>query len=60
METTADKKIAEAKQKLQEARVLLHEATHPDTDGFEDYKEEYQEKILDVLRQLPSLYKKLY
>ena len=50
--TTADEKIREAKELMEKAEKLLHEASASDTWGFSDYSTDYQEMIVKVQLKL--------
>jgi hypothetical protein len=50
--TTADEKVRAARDHLEQAEKLLHEATDRDTWGFDEYSSEYQEKLIKLQMKL--------
>lgn len=47
-QTDADRKRDEAKEHIQQAIISLHEATHPEIDGYMDWSEDYQTKLAEA------------
>ena len=46
--TTADERLAEAKEHLNDAYKCLMEVCNPETWGHNDFKDEYLEKLFEV------------
>lgn len=57
--TTADEKLALAKQKIKEARDLLIESVHEDTWGSDNWRNDYKGNIWDCVRELAAVQFKL-
>lgn len=52
MQTSADKALADAKQHILAARDLLRAATHPNTDGSDEFKSEYTKGVIHIEQYL--------
>lgn len=57
--TTADEKIAEAKNSIMEANILLLAAINPKTWGYNDYNSDFIESLHDAIKKLREIQKLL-